>query len=145
MEPTTPQDEVVSAVILLKQFWIYMNFRIKSKLSERRIALEMDILFKLCGDNQKSEDLEEMDLEQLATSMVQSILPVNATASLVGVSEFDATKPTFYDVLDELRRCIEHEFDLDDVDPPEEIAEKQVPYVRDIQAWRLVVARVFAI
>ena len=145
IDPATPQDEVVSAVILLKQFWHCMASQVKSKLSERRIALEMDMLFKLCGNNKSSEDSEGMDLEQLATSIVQSILPVSAAASLLGVSDFDATKPTFYDVLDELRRSIYHEFDLDDVDPSPEIVEKQVPYVRDIQAWRFVLVGVFAI
>ena len=119
-----PQDEVVGACLLLKEFWHCMSTSLKASLCEMNVVINMQSLHTC--------DTEEVDPESIVRSIVDAILPVSTMG--LGATDFDAVKPTMHSIFGDIYNHIGNEFDLDEMELDEETAAKQLPYIKDLKA-----------
>lgn len=121
-EQNKPQDEVESAVLILRNHWHHLEFSAKSKIAERHITISLQTMH---GMEEPTSD----DYELAVAPIVEALMPVNASEQ--GGSVFDGQHPTFHSVVGEIIQKIAADFDLDDIEPD---AEKAKPFLLALKA-----------
>lgn len=119
------QEEIVAAVLVLKQHWHHMSSSLKAMLCERRLIVEIQSLSTCASD----------EVEELARSVADTILPMSVMG-FAGAA-FDGAKPTVHAVFSEIYHTISQDFDVEEMDPDEATAAKQTPFLLALKAVEL--------